>query len=52
MTQSQRSEVMDLMVFYDARGWDWSQIVEFLIRRFHGSLPSQEYAMRWSRVRP
>ena len=48
MTADERAEVRAVIAFYDAHGWDWSSVVEFLVRRAHGSLPDLE---RWPRRR-
>lgn len=32
-------EIICLIAFYELRGWDWRNAVEFTIRRANGSLP-------------
>lgn len=34
MSKRERGFVRDCIVFYDARGWDWSIVVEFLVNGF------------------
>lgn len=34
MTIEQRDCIKDCIAYYDARGWDWSLVVSFLICRF------------------
>jgi len=39
MTPAQREEIKGLIAFYDERDWDWSAVVEFLVRLYRGTLP-------------
>jgi len=48
MTPEQKRDIRDLVEFYDERNWDWSNIVEFLIRKYHKSLPWDEWSLRQS----
>jgi hypothetical protein len=34
MSEKQRQIVKDCIAFYDARGWDWSMPVAYLMTRF------------------
>lgn len=34
MTDQQRAEIKCAIAFYDARGWDWSDLVTFLCLKF------------------
>jgi len=52
MNASQKADVKFLIEFYESRGWDWSDALEFTVRRCHGSLPWQEQqAFRATRKR-
>lgn len=44
MTREQKEDIKALIAFYEARDWDWSNIVEYLVRKYGGCLPEQE---RW-----
>lgn len=50
MSALTREDVVGLIDFYEARGWDWRMAVEFTIRKASGSLPWQEQRPR-SRVK-
>lgn len=47
MTTAERAEVKRAIRFYERRGWDWSLVVEFLVRQAHGSLPHDELRAWW-----
>lgn len=38
----QRAEIESAIAFYNSKGFDWSLIVEFLVRRMNESLPDDE----------
>lgn len=38
VTAQERDDIRALMAFYDARGWDWSVALEFLTRKYNGTL--------------
>jgi hypothetical protein len=44
MTPAEREDIKLLIAVYEERGADWSIAAEYLIRRYHGSLPWQEYS--------
>ena len=39
MNAKQREYIKALIKYYDRRGWDWSDVLEFQVRRFQHSLP-------------
>jgi hypothetical protein len=41
MTPTEQRDVLSLVHFYDKRGWDWSNALEFLVRKYNGSLEVQ-----------
>jgi len=40
--RAQQEKIKDVIVFYESRGFDWSLIVEFLVREMNESLPRDE----------
>lgn len=38
MSESEKQEIKDAIKFYEAQGWDWSDIVEFLSRKGNGTI--------------
>ena len=34
MTRKQRNEVIDAILFYEKRGWDWGSVVAFLCWKY------------------
>lgn len=38
----QQAHIKAAIAFYESRGYDWSLIVEFLVRDMNGSLPKDE----------
>lgn len=38
MSHAQKDEILACILFYEERNWDWSDVVEFLIRRANGTL--------------
>ena len=42
MNTEQKADVKFLIEYYESRGWDWSEALEYQVRRSNGSLPWQE----------
>ena len=39
MTLEERSEIRDIITFYDTKGWDWGDIVAYLSAKYCGYWP-------------
>jgi hypothetical protein len=44
LTDEQKADIRFLIAYYDHRGADWSNALEYQVRTYNGSLPHQE---RW-----
>lgn len=40
MTPEQRQDVKRCIRFYEKNGWDWSNVVEYLVCRYNGTWQS------------
>jgi len=38
MTKEQRLEIEACIHFYNSKRWDWGNVIEFLCRKFNGTL--------------
>jgi len=53
MNEEQKADIRALIEFYDQRGWDWTDALEFQVRYYNKSLPTDEWLkLRSMRPRP